>query len=350
MARKITVDIVSDTVCPWCYVGKRRFEEALARRPPDLDVYVGWRPFQLNPDMPAEGMDRKAYLAAKFGGDERAEHIYSAIVEAGASTGLDFDFAGMARQPNTLDSHRLIDRAGRAAEDSAGRPGLQDAVVERLFRACFMEGRDIGDRETLVELAADAGMDADETRAYLASDEDAERIRQEDLMARQMGIQGVPCFIVNRQYAVSGAQEPAVFLKAFEQVLEAEDAAVASAEPAPALNGAAGNLRRLPAHMPVYPPPPRAWIFRAVGLPPCQTRRLPGPRPAGPRKSGQRGSNAPPVPPLGSRSRPGASSSSMYQPFCGGRRISAASQPASIALPPVSRWRAAFSRASSVRF
>ncbi len=234
MTRKITVDIVSDTVCPWCYVGKRRFEEALARRPPDLDVFVGWRPFQLNPDMPPEGMDRKSYLAAKFGGDERAEHIYSAIREAGASTGLDFDFGRMARQPNTLDSHRLIDRAGRAAEDSGGRPGLQDAVVERLFRACFIEGRDIGDRETLVELAADAGMDADETRAYLDSDEDAERIRQEDLMARQMGIQGVPCFIVNRQYAVSGAQDPAVFLKAFEQVLEAEEAAAKSAEPAPA--------------------------------------------------------------------------------------------------------------------
>ncbi len=234
MTRKITVDIVSDTVCPWCYVGKRRFEGALARRPPDLEVYVGWRPFQLNPDMPAEGMDRKAYLAAKFGGDERAEHIYSAIREAGASTGLDFDFSRMARQPNTLDSHRLIDRAGRAAEDSGGRPGLQDAVVERLFRACFMEGRDIGDRETLADLAADAGMDAAETRAYLDSDEDVERIRQEDLMARQMGIQGVPCFIVNRQYAVSGAQEPAVFLKAFEQVLEAEDAAAKSAEPAPA--------------------------------------------------------------------------------------------------------------------
>ena len=234
MTRKITVDIVSDTVCPWCYVGKRRFEEALADRPPDLDVYVGWRPFQLNPDMPAEGMDRKAYLAAKFGGGERAGQIYAAIEEAGASTGLDFDFAGMARQPNTLDSHRLIDRAGRAAESPQSRPGLQDAVVERLFRACFMEGRDIGDRETLVELAAEAGMDADETRAYLASNEDAERIRQEDLMARQMGIQGVPCFIINRQFAVSGAQDPAVFLKAFEQVLASDDAAAKSPEPAPA--------------------------------------------------------------------------------------------------------------------
>ena len=140
----------------------------------------------------------------------------------------------MARQPNTLDSHRLIDRAGRAAGASGGRPGLQDAVVERLFRACFMEGRDIGDRETLAELAAEAGMDAAETRAYLDSDEDVERIRQEDLMARQMGIQGVPCFIVNRQYAVSGAQDPAVFLKAFEQALEAEDAAAKCTEPAPA--------------------------------------------------------------------------------------------------------------------
>lgn len=234
MARKITVDIVSDTVCPWCYVGKRRFEEALADRPPDLDVFVGWRPFQLNPDMPAEGMDRRDYLAAKFGGDEKATQIYSAIREAGTQTGLDFDFAGMARQPNSVDSHRLIDRAGRPDIVGADRPGLQDAVVERLFRAYFMDGRDIGDRDTLVDIAADAGMDADETRAWLDSDEDAERIRQEDLMARQMGIQGVPCFIINRQFAVSGAQEPAVFLKAFEQVLEAGDTAVKSAEPTPA--------------------------------------------------------------------------------------------------------------------
>ena len=229
MTREFTVDIVSDTVCPWCYVGKRRFEEALANLPPDLDVYVGWRPFQLNPDMPAEGMDRQAYLSAKFGGDSRAKQIYDAIREAGETAGLDFDFANMARQPNTVDSHRLIDRAGRSDE----RPGLQDAVVERLFQACFMEGRDIGDRETLVALAADAGMDAEETRAYLESDEDVERIRQEDTMARQMGIQGVPCFIINRQYAVSGAQDPEVFLKAFEQVLAAEETAT-SAEPAPA--------------------------------------------------------------------------------------------------------------------
>ncbi len=237
MTREIAVDIVSDTVCPWCYVGKRRFEAALARRPADVAVRVGWRPFQLNPDMPPEGMDRPAYLAAKFGGSGRAQQVYDAIREAGAATGLDFDFDAMARQPNTVNSHRLIDRAARVGSVGDGGPGaangLQDAVVERLFRACFMEGRDIGDLETLVELAADAGLDAGETRAYLESDADIDRIRQEDRMARQMGIQGVPCFIFDRQFAVSGAQDPAVFLDVFERVLAAPPAPQ-PAEPAPA--------------------------------------------------------------------------------------------------------------------
>jgi len=217
----ITIDIVSDTVCPWCFVGKRRLERALAEKGAEPKVFVGWRPFQLNPDMPAEGMDRKDYLAAKFGGEQGAQRVYDAIRQAGETVDIDFNFKAVGRTPNTIDSHRLIDRAGK--EDK------QDAVVEALFHAYFLNGQDIGDTETLVEIGAAGGLDADATRAYLTSDEDAERIRGEDAMARRMGVKGVPCFILNRKYAISGAQEPQVFLQAIAQI-EAE----AAREPAPA--------------------------------------------------------------------------------------------------------------------
>jgi len=215
MPKEITVDIVSDTVCPWCYIGKRRFEQALAQCPADLDIYVSWRPFQLNPDIPAEGKNRRVYLATKFGGDEQAKRIYQTIRDAGNSVELDFDFEAMDRQPNTINSHRLIGRAGQL--------GMQDVVVECLFQAFFMDGKDIGDIRTLVEIANNAGMDIDETLEYLESNEDVERVHKEDLVARQMGIQGVPCFIINRKYHISGAQDPEVFLKAFEQVMTDED-------------------------------------------------------------------------------------------------------------------------------
>lgn len=210
MSKTITIDIVSDTVCPWCYIGKRRLEAALAEVPADVQVQVGWRPFQLNPDMPAEGVDRKTYLEAKFGGPEGAKKIYDNINNAGETVGLPFAFGNIKRSPNTVNSHRLIDRAGR--------DGKQDAVVEALFKAYFLDGRDIGDVDTLVEVAAEAGMDRDATRAYLETDEDVERIQAEDAMARQMGVSGVPCFIINRKYAISGAQEPAAFLQAFKYV------------------------------------------------------------------------------------------------------------------------------------
>jgi predicted DsbA family dithiol-disulfide isomerase len=217
MSKQITIDIVSDTVCPWCYVGKRRLEAALQRLPEDFEVLVAWRPFQLNPDLPREGADRRAHLERKFGGKDGAKRVYDAIDQAGDSVGIPFAFRDIERQPNTVDSHRLIDKAGQL--------GKQDAVVEALFKAYFLDGRDIGDLDTLVEIAAEAGLDADEIRAYLASDEDIDRIRAEDEMARKMGVSGVPCFILNRKYAVSGAQEPDVFLQAFETVArEAESA------------------------------------------------------------------------------------------------------------------------------
>ncbi len=223
MTTRITVDIVSDAICPWCFIGKRRFESALAQAPEGVEVVVAWRPYQLNPDMPPEGMERKAYLAAKFGGDARADGIYQRVREAGASAGIDFNFAGIQRTPNTVNTHRLIGLAGRA--------GKQDAVVEGIFRAYFLEGRDIGDAAVLAAIATAAGLEEKVVRDYLATREDVDRVEAEDAMARRMGIQGVPCFIFNRKYAISGAQDPAVFLEALD-LLKRE--AAGEAIPAPA--------------------------------------------------------------------------------------------------------------------
>lgn len=209
-----TVDIVSDTICPWCMIGKRRFERALAQRP-DLQVHVAWRPYQLNPDMPAEGADRQSYLEAKFGGRERAEAIYQRVREAGAEEGIEFDFDRIPRTPNTLDSHRLIRWAAAA--------GVQEAVVEMLFQAYFTDGEDIGDRQVLLRIAEEANMDRGLVAELLEQGADLELIMKEDAMARQMGIQGVPCFIIDRKYVVSGAQDPEVFLQAFEMAENDED-------------------------------------------------------------------------------------------------------------------------------
>lgn len=211
----ITIDIVSDTVCPWCFIGKRRLEKALAQVAPGTDVRIAWRPFQLNPDMPDEGVDRKEYLETKFGGEAGAKQVYDAINDAGASEDIAFNFRGIPRTPNTVNSHRLIERSGHE--------GKQDTVVEALFKAYFLDGRDIGDIDELAKIAGEAGMDEAATRAYLESDDDVQRVRDEDAMARRMGIQGVPCFILNRKYAVSGAQDPDVFLRAFAQIAAEEE-------------------------------------------------------------------------------------------------------------------------------
>lgn len=199
----ISIDVVSDTVCPWCFIGKRRLERALAMRP-QYEFQIGWRPFQLNPEMPRGGVDRRQYLHLKFGGEERASRIYEAVSSAGAEEDIQFNFAAIRRQPNTFDSHRLIRWAGSA--------GVQDKLVELLFRRYFLEGYDIGDREILVGLAGEAGMDADLVRELFERDADAELVREEEALARRIGINGVPCFIVDRRYAVSGAQEPSVLV------------------------------------------------------------------------------------------------------------------------------------------
>ena len=183
----MNVDIISDVVCPWCFVGKRRFERAVAARP-ELDIRISWRAFQLNPDMPADGMDRATYLATKFGSDERAAAIYADIVESAKGEDIAFDFDRIPSTPNTIDAHRVI--------RLAGLHGVQDGVVEALFRGYFEDGVNIGDNEQLSALAATGGLDADVTRAHLASDDAIEEVRAEDAQARQLGINGVPCFIV----------------------------------------------------------------------------------------------------------------------------------------------------------
>ncbi len=220
------IDIISDTICPWCFIGKRRLERALEERP-DLDVEIAWHPFQLNPDMPSGGLDRETYLNAKFGGEQRAAQIYAAITAAGAEEGIEFDFAGIKRTPNTLDSHCLIHWAAGA--------GCQDQVVEKLFELYFLDGRDIGDRVVLIEVARQAGMDGDKVEELFATGQDLAFIRDEDAAARDLGVAGVPFFIVDRKFAVSGAQDPRVFLQVFDLALkEAAEEASASAAAAEA--------------------------------------------------------------------------------------------------------------------
>lgn len=195
----IQLDVISDPICPWCWIGKTRLDRAIAAAggPPPFEVR--WRPFQLNPDMPREGMDRGAYLAAKFGGRERAAEVYARVVAAARETGLDLDPARIARTPNTLDAHRLV--------RWAGVEGRQNPVMDRLFELNFLEGRDISDPEALAEAGEAGGLDPAVTRELLASDADLEAVRAEDAAAREMGVSGVPTFIIAGRYVVQGAQD-----------------------------------------------------------------------------------------------------------------------------------------------
>ena len=215
------IDVFSDTICPWCFIGKRRLERALAARPqPGLEIR--WRAFQLNPDMPPGGMDRQDYLAAKFGGTQGARQVYDRVRAAGESEGIAFAFEAIGRTPNTIDSHRLI----RLAQDS----DRGDQVVEALFKAYFLGGEDIGDREILVAAAAASGMDAQDVRAFLESDAGADAARIEDARAREIGIQGVPTFILGGKHSLSGAHEPEGLFQLFDLGREeAKSSASASA-------------------------------------------------------------------------------------------------------------------------
>jgi predicted DsbA family dithiol-disulfide isomerase len=205
----LTVDIYSDVICPWCYVGKRRLEQAL-KAWDGVPATIRWRPFQLNPTMPQQGMDRRQYLDAKFGGSAAAQAIYDQVSRAGAEEGIPFAFERIARTPNTFAAHRLIWLARHHDK--------QDEMVEMLFRQYFLEGGDIGNIETLSQAGADAGLDRAAVETFLAGDGGIEEVKAEEAVGHRVGIGGVPYFVFNGVNALSGAQPPEQFLVAFRQI------------------------------------------------------------------------------------------------------------------------------------
>ena len=211
----IRIDIVSDVMCPWCYIGKKNLEAALPEVG-DVEVEVHWRPYQLDPTLPPEGKDRAQYLSEKFGGEERARGIYKRVEDAGREAGIAFDFESIAVSPNTLDAHRLIRWAGGQGE------AVQDKVVTRLFESYFTQGGRIGEHSVLQEIAREAGMNGELVAELLASPADSAEVRQEIAMAQQMGVTGVPCFILEGRHALMGAQPPQVLAQAIRQVAAAK--------------------------------------------------------------------------------------------------------------------------------
>ncbi|MEC9342553.1 MAG: DsbA family oxidoreductase [Pseudomonadota bacterium] len=220
--RTVEIDVISDVMCPWCYIGKKNLEAA-ARALEGVELRINWRPFQLDPTLPPEGKDRARYLEEKFGGSEKATAIYERVNQAGHAAGIDFAFDAISVSPNTLDAHRLIRWAGGIDEQT------QQKVVDRLFELYFLEGGSIGDTRLLSAIAEDAGMDGAVVRELLATDRDREAVQQEIATAQKMGVTGVPCFILDRRLAVMGAQPPEILVQAIRQ---------AANEPAPA----AGNV------------------------------------------------------------------------------------------------------------
>ena len=206
-ADPLVIDIVSDVVCPWCYLGKKRLEAALAASGEKAELR--WRPYQLDATIPPEGLDRKAYMEAKFGKGDRLKQAHDHLREKGAELGLAYDFDAIKRAPNTLDAHRVIRWALEA--------GVQDTVVTRLFALYFEEGRDISDRDLLATVCGEAGLDANVVRAALDTDQDAEAVRQEIVQAQKIGVTGVPFFIFAGRLALPGAQEASVMIEALKQ-------------------------------------------------------------------------------------------------------------------------------------
>lgn len=201
--------VISDAICPWCWIGKRRLDQALAmlaEHQPDLAFEVSYFPFMLNPDMPEEGVERASYRAAKFGSLERSRELDAQVAAAGAESGLEFRHDRMTRTPNTTNAHRLARFAAQA--------GCQREVVEAVFRAYFNEGRDIGDVAVLADLAAAAGMDREATLARLRSGEAAAEVRAQAASASRAGITGVPSYVLNRHLLFSGAQPAEVMADA----------------------------------------------------------------------------------------------------------------------------------------
>ena len=211
----IKLDIISDPICPWCYIGKTHLDRALEQRP-DHPFQIEWHPFQLNPDMPREGMDRREYLETKFGGKRRAAEIYGRIAEAAEGAGLEIAFEKIQRTPNTLDAHRLI--------HWAGLEGRQTAAVSALFKAYFVEGRDIGDIDELVNIAEAIGLDRAMIARLYEGRSDRDDLAARDAHARDRGVTGVPTFVVAERHVVPGAQPPEIWAKVIDEVVEGTQA------------------------------------------------------------------------------------------------------------------------------
>jgi predicted DsbA family dithiol-disulfide isomerase len=207
----IEIDVISDVMCPWCYIGKRRLEKALAMVP-DVAVDVRWRPFQLDNTIPETGMDRQEYLSNKFGSAEQAAQVYGPVRAAGADEKIPFDFEKIKVSPNTLNAHRLIRWA--MAE------GVQDTVVERLFQLYFIEGANLTDNAVLVDAAETAGLERAVVERLLAGDADITETQAEIAQAQHMGVTGVPAFIIGNRYVVMGAREPEAIAQAIAQVAQ----------------------------------------------------------------------------------------------------------------------------------
>ncbi|MDG4890944.1 MULTISPECIES: DsbA family protein [unclassified Mesorhizobium] len=211
----ITIDVVSDVVCPWCFIGQKRLDRAIAAAG-DIDVHVRWRPFQLDPTIPQGGMDRREYMLGKFGSEERIQQIHARIEPLGEAEGIHFAFGAIKVAPNTLDAHRVIRWAGPAGED------MQNRLVRRLFQLNFEEGANLGDHAVLTEAAREAGMDGSVVQTLLPTDADVEAVRNEIATASRMGITGVPCFLLEAKYAVMGAQDADTLADAIRQVAAAK--------------------------------------------------------------------------------------------------------------------------------
>lgn len=214
MNTPLRIDIVSDTVCPWCYVGKRHLEAALAQRA-DVAVECHWQPFQLNPEMPLEGVDRKTHWRDKFGGDARIEEMTGRLLEVGKTLGLTFDFDAIQRQPSTLKSHVLLHWLDEDWQ-------TQNQLKEAILKAFFVDGLDIGDDDVLVDLALTCDLVQEDVRAALADEDMMDQVRQLDKLAREIGVNGVPTFIFNRKSALVGAQPVEAIVHAIDQTLKDE--------------------------------------------------------------------------------------------------------------------------------
>lgn len=213
---RITIDLVSDVVCPWCYLGKARLDLAIAEVQDEIGVDINWRPYQLNPDYPPDGVDQQVELAKKLGGKEQMDRAHAHLRQLGGEVGIYFDFDAIKVGPNTLDAHRLIHWAGQESREA------QTKVVDLLFKANFEQGRNVGDQAVLLDIATEAGLARPVIESLLSGDADVEHVLAEVEAAKQMGVNGVPFFIFDQQYAVSGAQPPEELSNALREIAKAK--------------------------------------------------------------------------------------------------------------------------------